>query len=421
MSEIAIRLEDVSKCYRLGVIGRTTLGEDLARWWAKARGRPDPFLKIDNDPSATPDGERVWALQGVSFDVGRGEVLGVIGRNGAGKSTLLKVLSRVTAPTLGCIKLKGRVASLLEVGTGFHPELSGRENIFLNGAIFGMSRAEVRDKFDRIVSFAELDPFIDTPVKRYSSGMYVRLAFAVAAHLDPEILLVDEVLAVGDLAFQKKCLGKMDDISREGRTVIFVSHNMGSIQRLCGSAIRMEEGQVAERGDTGDVISGYQQSLQTADAVVQVPDSAHRHRSAFRIERVEVRNAAGVATTTVLQGEDLLVRIGYRCSGSLPALKVGIGIHAAGLRLATVHSEPMVPVGDDRPHGITCRIPGSTLLPNFYSLHLGAHSVETGRGLDWVPDLVTFRVSSAHVPDQEPLEIHDKGLVRLTVSWEHES
>jgi lipopolysaccharide transport system ATP-binding protein len=212
------------------------------------RGKPNPLLKIGQEDKSSLDGETLWALRDVSFQVEQGEVLGIIGRNGAGKSTLLKILSRVTAPTSGRVKVKGRIASLLEVGTGFHPELTGRENVYLNGAILGMTREEVTRKFDEIVDFAEVEKFIDTPVKRYSSGMYVRLAFAVAAHLDPEILLVDEVLAVGDAEFQKKCLGKMGDVAKEGRTVLFVSHNMAAVQRLCTKTAWVNRGNLVDSG-----------------------------------------------------------------------------------------------------------------------------------------------------------------------------
>ncbi len=237
MSNVVISVENLSKAYRLGQIGTGTLTNDLKVWWAKKRGKPNPLLKIGEADHGNRDGETVWALKDINFQVEQGEVLGIIGRNGAGKSTLLKILSRVTAPTGGQIKVKGRIASLLEVGTGFHPDLTGRENIYLNGAILGMTREEVSRKFDEIVAFAEVEKFIDTPVKRYSSGMYVRLAFAVAAHLDPEILVVDEVLAVGDAEFQKKCLGKMGDVAKGGRTVLFVSHNMQAITRLCKHGI----------------------------------------------------------------------------------------------------------------------------------------------------------------------------------------
>jgi lipopolysaccharide transport system ATP-binding protein len=240
-----ISVENVSKAYRLGQIGGGTLKEDVARWWAKLRGKPDPFLKIGEEHHARKMGEQFWALDNVSFDVKQGEVLGIIGRNGAGKSTLLKILSQVTTPTSGQIKIKGRIASLLEVGTGFNPEMTGRENIFLNGAILGMTKAEIRKKFDEIVAFSGVEEFIDTPVKRYSSGMYVRLAFAVAAHLEPEILIVDEVLAVGDAEFQKKCLGKMKEVSKgQGRTVLFVSHNMNAIESLCQRIVHLKQGRL---------------------------------------------------------------------------------------------------------------------------------------------------------------------------------
>jgi len=252
-----IRVEHLSKQYRLGMIGGGTLREDLARWWALRTGKPDPLTKVGDDGHKPRIGERFWALRDVSFEVKQGEVLGIIGRNGAGKSTLLKILSRITAPTEGIVKIKGRVGSLLEVGTGFHPELTGRENIYLNGAILGMSRREVTKKLDEIIAFSECEQFIDTPVKRYSSGMYVRLAFAVAAHLDPEILIVDEVLAVGDAAFQKKCLGKMGDVAHAGRTVLFVSHNMVALRSLCPFAIRLDEGRLVGLGPAADVVSEY--------------------------------------------------------------------------------------------------------------------------------------------------------------------
>ena len=239
MSTVAIKVENLSKLYRLGEVGTGTLSQDLNRWWAKMRGKEDPFLKLGttNDRSGKVNSEYSWALKDISFEVNQGEVLGIIGKNGAGKSTLLKLLSRITSPTTGRVRAKGKVASLLEVGTGFHPELTGRENIYLNGAILGMTRHEIKSKFDNIVEFSGISRYIDTPVKRYSSGMYVRLAFAVAAHLEPEILIVDEVLAVGDAEFQKKCLGKMKEVSTNGRTILFVSHNMAAVRGLCNKGM----------------------------------------------------------------------------------------------------------------------------------------------------------------------------------------
>ena len=269
MSDIVIRVENLSKKYTIGRANGRANGEGLRHALQSAATAPFRALRSNfrsSVPSSLPaprsplpvQSEEFFALKDVSFEVKRGEVLGIIGRNGAGKSTLLKILSRITDPSAGRIGIKGRVASLLEVGTGFHPELTGRENIFLNGAILGMSNAEVKRKFDEIVTFAEVEKFLDTPVKHYSSGMYVRLAFAVAAHLEPEILIVDEVLAVGDVEFQRKCLGKMGDISHQsGRTVIFVSHNMAAVQSLCTSAIHLYEGRIVGMGSTKDVIPGY--------------------------------------------------------------------------------------------------------------------------------------------------------------------
>src|SRR5436189_5303195 len=272
-----IEVDDLWKKYRLGVIGTGSLRHDFERWWHRVRGKPDPHSKLDQgsevrnrkselatnvdhqisgvSPSLGDD--EMWALRGVSFEVKQGEILGMIGRNGAGKSTLLKILSRVTAPTNGEARLKGRIASLLEVGTGFHGELSGRENVFLNGAILGMTKAEIRSRLDEIIDFSGVEKFIDTPVKRYSSGMYVRLAFAVAAHLEAEILIVDEVLAVGDAEFQKKCLGKMGDVAHEGRTVLFVSHNMSSICTLCDRAAHLHGGSLIDTAVPAAVVDRY--------------------------------------------------------------------------------------------------------------------------------------------------------------------
>ncbi len=257
MSDVAIHVENVSKVYRLGSIGRRTLQRDFARWWANRRGKPDPYLRIGQKDNSNQDGEQIWALRDISMQVRQGEIVGIIGRNGAGKSTLLKIFSRITAPTTGQVKIKGRIGSLLEVGTGFHPELTGRENIYLNGAILGMTRAEVDRKFDEIVDFSGVEQYIDTPVKRFSSGMHVRLAFAVAAHLEPEILVVDEVLAVGDAEFRKKSLGKMEDVAQEGRTVLLVSHNMAAIQTICERSIWIDEGQIVFSGPSNLTVDKY--------------------------------------------------------------------------------------------------------------------------------------------------------------------
>ncbi len=277
MSDIAIKFENISKQYRLGLVSTKTLSHDLNRWWqTTVLRKEDPYLKIGeaNDRSKKGGSEYVWALKDITFDVKQGEVLGIIGKNGAGKSTLLKILSRVTSPTTGTIKAKGRIASLLEVGTGFHPELTGRENIYMNGSIMGMTKSEIDRKLDEIVEFAGIARYVDTPVKRYSSGMTVRLGFSIAAHLEPEILVVDEVLAVGDAEFQKKAIGKMQDVSRgEGRTVLFVSHNMGAVANLCTHGIILKDGGLFFEGKIKDAIGVYigsdnKEAIYESDAVL---------------------------------------------------------------------------------------------------------------------------------------------------------
>ncbi len=261
MSDAVIKFENVYKQYRLGVVGTGTLSHDLNRLFARLMGKEDPTKKVGvSNTLSKREGDYVWALQDISFELNDGEVLGVVGKNGAGKSTLLKLLSRVTAPTMGEIKVRGRVASLLEVGTGFHPELTGRENIYLNGSILGMTKKEIDSKFEEIVEFSGVAKYVDTPVKRYSSGMYVRLAFAVAAHLEPEILIVDEVLAVGDAEFQKKAIGKMQSVSRSGRTVLFVSHNLTAVEQLCTRGILLQSGQLVMEGPIHDITSAYKKA-----------------------------------------------------------------------------------------------------------------------------------------------------------------
>jgi lipopolysaccharide transport system ATP-binding protein len=272
MAKSIIEVENLSKLYKLGSIGTGTLSHDLNRWWHKMRGWGDPYQMAGerNDRLTKSTSGYIWSLRDINFRVETGEVLGIVGKNGAGKSTLLKILSKITRPTGGIIRLDGRIASLLEVGTGFHPELTGRENIYLNGAILGMTKMEIKRKFDEIVSFSGVEKYIETPVKRYSSGMYVRLAFAVAAHLEPEILIVDEVLAVGDYEFQQKCLGKMKDVSsKEGRTVLFVSHNISAIKQLCTRAILLEQGLQKAIGSTREILSLYQEEEKDSDGGIR--------------------------------------------------------------------------------------------------------------------------------------------------------
>ncbi len=306
MSGIILKITNISKQYRLGLVGTGTLSDDLKRWWYRIRGKEDPFLKIGdtNDRSIKGESDYIWALQDINIEVEQGEVLGIIGKNGAGKSTLLKILSRVTSPTTGEIKTKGRIASLLEVGTGFHPELTGRENIFLNGAILGMTKTEINSKLDEIIDFSGCIRYIDTPVKRYSSGMRVRLAFAVAAFLEPDILIIDEVLAVGDAEFQKKAIGKMQDISKgEGRTVLFVSHNMASVKALCTRGIVLEHGRIAFQGNIDASVSFYLRGGSELQNKKVFDDSFNN--DVFNINEISIKNIDKKVDEPILEDEEI--------------------------------------------------------------------------------------------------------------------
>ena len=304
MSNTVIEFNNVGKQYILGTIGTGTLSQDLNRWWANIRGKEDPYLKIGETNDRTQKGESrfVWALRDINFKVEQGDVVGIIGKNGAGKSTLLKILSRVTSPTTGDIKIKGRIASLLEVGTGFHPEMTGRENIFMNGSIMGMTKTEIRSRFDEIVDFAGVAKYVDTPVKRYSSGMMVRLGFAIAAHLEPEILVVDEVLAVGDAEFQKKAIGKMQDVSKgEGRTVLFVSHNMAAVRSLCSRGIMLKNGSINFSGKIYDTINHYLKD-DDSNQVKLIIDSIKWKKRSLSIDKIEI-NKSFKTTSTIKSGQ----------------------------------------------------------------------------------------------------------------------
>ena len=302
MSKTIIKLEDISKQYRLGVVGTGTLSHDLNRFFAKMLGKEDPTKKVGvANRLDTVDGQYVWALRDINLEVGEGEVLGIVGKNGAGKSTLLKLLSRVTAPTTGSIKVRGRIASLLEVGTGFHPELTGKENVYLNGAILGMTKREIDSKYEEIIEFSGVKKYASTPVKRYSSGMYVRLAFAVAAHLEPEILIVDEVLAVGDADFQKKAIGKMQSVSRSGRTVLFVSHNLTAVEQLCTKGILMQNGTITLRGPVHDITSAYKKIS------VNENDLKRSGTRLIQFQEYKMANLGGEKIDEVFLGEDFIV------------------------------------------------------------------------------------------------------------------
>ena len=311
MDNTVIEFNNVGKQYLLGTIGTGSLSQDLNRWWANIRGKEDPYLKIGetNDRTQKGNSSFVWALRDINFKVEKGDVIGIIGKNGAGKSTLLKILSRVTSPTTGNIKIKGRIASLLEVGTGFHPEMTGRENIFMNGSIMGMTKAEIKSKFDEIVDFAGVAKYVDTPVKRYSSGMMVRLGFAIAAHLEPEILVVDEVLAVGDAEFQKKAIGKMQDVSKgKGRTVLFVSHNMAAVKSLCQKGIVLQNGMVAFKGDIDDCLNYYLNDS-PINCEGKIIDAIKQHKNSITFNHIFINGTEQRSSTITSNQHILKIRI----------------------------------------------------------------------------------------------------------------
>ncbi len=410
-----IKVENLSKQYRLGQVGTGTISHDVNRWWHKIRGKGDPYLKIGESNNRTVKGESdyVWALKDINFEVQQGEVLGIIGRNGAGKSTLLKILSRTTAPTTGSVKIKGRVASLLEVGTGFHPELSGRDNIFLNGAILGMTRREIQSKFDEIVDFAGVERYIDTPVKRYSSGMYVRLAFAVAAHLEPEILIVDEVLAVGDAEFQKKCLGKMKDVSvNQGRTVLFVSHNMASVANLCTKGLVMSNGAMEFSGTVNDAIQYYmRKSIVNGYHYVNQKNSKTDRINEVRIIRIDDAESKAFSFEDEVE---LRMHINHRSKVSGTHIGFAIldkwhqKIFTDTLRLS---DEKLQQVNSE----LSIKIPSRLLLAGVYYVDV-ALFVPRMNNFDYVSDACTFEIEDL----KSELSIYDGaeiGNVMVKCKW----
>lgn len=415
----AISVNGLGKEYKLGLTHTNLLSERLGNG-VRAIGRK--FRGSSSAPSAPENSQQhkegwFWALKDINFEVQPGEVIGIIGRNGAGKSTLLKILSRITAPTTGEIRLNGRVASLLEVGTGFHPELTGKENIYLNGAILGMTRQEISRKFDEIVAFAEVEKFIDTPVKRYSSGMYVRLAFAVAAHLEPEILAVDEVLAVGDLSFQKKCLNKMEDVSGQGRTVLFVSHNMASIKRLCRSAILLEEGRLKTFDEAHRVIAEYYHSGQTSKTTVLFDESDRRITSELQISQLTAGKDDFSSSPIIYQDDPVMIRLAVKARKTFEKVRIGIEVYREGVLVTSLHSPPTRFELSGQAAALACRIPHGTLLPGFYDLHVGALDLATGRGLDWIPDAFSLQVLDMHSDAARDYDEREKGMVHIPATW----
>ncbi|MBF4984402.1 ABC transporter ATP-binding protein [Nonlabens mediterrranea] len=418
--DIILKAENISKQYRLGLVGTGTLGHDLNRFWHKVRGKEDPYLKIGavNDRSATASSDYVWALRDINFEVKRGEILGIIGKNGAGKSTLLKILSRVTSPTTGSIKTRGRIASLLEVGTGMHPELTGRENIFLNGAILGMTKSEIASKIDEIVEFSGCQMYIDTPVKRYSSGMRVRLGFAVAAFLEPDILVVDEVLAVGDAEFQKKAIGKMQDISSSGgRTVLFVSHNMAAVESLCSRAILLENGQFVDEGETIGIVERYLKTETSSN-------------SEFSYESIE--EAIGNESVKILTAGVVNIELDSGASSTMFDVTSPLDIEfevvnltdseklSIGFNLKTVRGEIVFGTGIKHncpfniPTKVRAHLPANFLNDESYLVHLYVHTEEM-RALYSNPSLLTFQVKDVKRDMGYLGKIH--GVIRPQIKW----
>ena len=397
MTDIAIKFENISKQYRLGLIGTGTLSHDLSRWWVmNILGKEDPNLKIGqvNDRSDKSTEDYVWALRHIDFEVKQGEVLGIIGKNGAGKSTLLKILSRVTNPTTGRITARGRIASLLEVGTGFHPEMTGRENIYMNGSIMGMRKAEINRKFDEIVDFASVEKYIDTPVKRYSSGMTVRLGFAIAAHLEPEILVVDEVLAVGDAEFQKKAIGKMQDVSRsQGRTVLFVSHNMGAMKNLCKTGILLDSGYISYSGEINTTIAKYIR-FSEKDNRISILDSKNRTGSKSIIfADFYLENSDGQKISKVITGDDVTLVFGIIVNNSkVKNANLGFSIHDIyGDILAVLYSNYQNYYLSDLVEGnniVKCTIHDFPFAPG--RIQIRGRIEENGEEADWLKEPLEY-------------------------------
>lgn len=413
---LALKTENISKQYRLGQVGTGTISHDLNRFWHKVRGKEDPYLQIGeaNDRATKGDSEYVWSLRDINFEIELGDAVGIIGRNGAGKSTLLKLLSKVTKPTTGKIYTNGRIASLLEVGTGFHPEMTGRENVFLNGAILGMTRKEIKRKFDEIVDFSGVERYIDTPVKRYSSGMYVRLAFAVAAHLESEILIVDEVLAVGDAEFQKKCLGKMGDVTKgEGRTILFVSHNLAAVNTLCNKGMVLEQGKLIYNGMIKGAMDSYVSSGNSSTNIY-ISDSQDEND----IKEIKIVNEQNQLSSNFYFNETITVRILFLIDEEyLDDAEIGIRVTDQKERVVftTQKKVSLFEKKDDGLYDVECIIPKSILVPNSYKLVVAMH-IPNKKVLSYKEDLVSFSIEETGT-DFHLYNGNDYGCVFITCDW----
>ncbi len=400
MNETILKVEQLGKQYRLGVVGTGTLSHDLNRFWHKMRGKEDPYLKVGavNDREQNRTQEYVWALRDINFDVKKGEVLGIIGKNGAGKSTLLKILSKVTSPTEGSIKTRGRIASLLEVGTGFHPELTGRENIYLNGAILGMTKSEINLKIDEIIEFSGCKLYIDTPTKRYSSGMTVRLAFAVAAHLEPDILVVDEVLAVGDAEFQKKAVGKMQDISsQDGRTVLFVSHNMASVRKLCTRAIVLEYGAVIYEGNAQEAVDFYLTREIEKASIDLLERKDRKGTGEIRFSKVEMLNKEMLPIAEAMSHSEITFRLHVKFFKEIEVKKLTFGFviyDTNETKIADFYSDEMGVKFIKIKDFVDLHIPKLMLRGGGYTIVLVVQTAVDGRvsQIDLIHNAFTFNV-----------------------------
>jgi lipopolysaccharide transport system ATP-binding protein len=424
-----IKVENISKLYRLGQVGTGSIFHDVNRWWHGVRGKEDPYMRVgeENDRTKKGEGDYVWALKDINFEVAQGEVLGIIGRNGAGKSTLLKILSRTTAPTTGSIKVKGRIASLLEVGTGFHPELSGRDNIFMNGTILGMTRAEIKSKFDEIVEFAGVARYLDTPVKRYSSGMYVRLAFAVAAHLESEILIVDEVLAVGDAEFQKKCLGKMKDVSeKQGRTVLFVSHNVDAIKNLCERSLIFEKGEIVYNGDSKTAIENYLSSGKGISSYTNWANINIRPGNEFvQMLEVKVINEKDENKDIYYLSESVKISFKYKCLQFGVKYTHGINLYnQEGVHILSSHDIQKVSdshTSNNEVCHISVAVPTELLAPSTYYVSFVLMGYSPFAIFFNYDSIVSFQLKEqiGEIGIRQYFKDRIPGLVRLDLKWEN--
>lgn len=414
----AIKVENLSKAYQIGQFSTGTISRDIERWWALARGKEDPFLKIGekNDRSKKGRSDIVWSLKDLNFEVEKGEVLGIIGKNGAGKSTLLKVLSQVTTPTRGTIKMKGRISSLLEVGTGFHPELTGRENIYLNGAILGMTKAEVKRKFDEIVDFSGVERYVDTPVKRYSSGMYVRLAFAVAAHLESEILVVDEVLSVGDAEFQKKCIGKMGDISKgEGRTILFVSHILNMVKSLCKKTIYLEDGKIKSIGQTEDIIQEY---LSSKKITFKEYAPGEAGDNVVELQSARIFNNQNIEQKNFDFRDDLFINFKYKVEESGYRLDPNVHVFDQNGNYVFVASDYWSKrVYEKGVYKSVTKLPGGLLNDGIYSIGIGLTSYPGTVVHILEKDVLTFELTDDVTKRKMDYMRKMPGIIRPELEW----